>query len=45
MAGNDVGVARAPGVTERFGNSGNALGNEETEREMCPWTISKCFDD
>jgi hypothetical protein len=30
MAGNDVGVAWAPGVTKRFGNSDNTLGNEET---------------
>jgi hypothetical protein len=29
MAGNDVSVARAPGATERFRNSGNAISNEE----------------
>jgi hypothetical protein len=30
MAGNDVGIARSPGATELFRNSGDALENEET---------------
>ena len=30
MAGNDVGVSRAPRAIERFGNFDNTLSNEET---------------
>jgi hypothetical protein len=37
----DVGVARAPGATERFGNFGNSLDNEETMNRASEATTPK----